>query len=157
VSQLLSLACGAFQIPYAIAVLQNSRLHRPGYRKRRFPLPCLRRASARRTLSTQARSSVSGIKFTIRSGGIFAAKAATRARSMNSNCHGWCASVLGFTRKQFCDLGSRCRKYFSDAVTRSASSSDLHFHQSIRLGIRRESPVTGAIVHAQFKISARIS
>jgi hypothetical protein len=45
-----------------------------------------RRASASRTFSTQARSSFNGIKFTIRSGGIFAAKAAARARSMNSNC-----------------------------------------------------------------------
>src|SRR5207302_7390999 len=53
----------------------------------------VRRASAFRTFSIQARSSFNGIKFTIRSGGIFAAKAAARARSMNSNCHGWCASV----------------------------------------------------------------
>lgn len=29
--------------------------------------------------------------------------------------------ILGFTLKQFCDLGISCRKYFSDAVTRSAS------------------------------------
>ena len=51
-----------------------------------FVLVCARRASASRTFSTQARSSFNGIKFTIRSGGIFAAKAAARARSMNSNC-----------------------------------------------------------------------
>src|SRR5205823_13779712 len=38
--------------------------------------------------STQARSSFNGIKFTIRSGGIFAANATARARSMNSNQSG---------------------------------------------------------------------
>jgi len=44
--------------------------------------------------------------------------------------------VLGFTQKQFCDLGISWRKYFFDAVTRSASSFDLHFHQLIRLGTK---------------------
>src|SRR5439155_557896 len=48
----------------------------------------VRRAFATRTFSIQARSSFNGIKFTIRSGGIFAANAAARARSMNSNCQG---------------------------------------------------------------------
>src|SRR5207248_10732348 len=53
----------------------------------------VRRASATRSLSFQARSSFNDIKFTIRYGGIFAGNDASWVILMNSNCHGWCAYV----------------------------------------------------------------